>query len=90
MPTFVSRPANTAVTGAGAVGYESGSQALSGKIAALMPKATRSISSSTMRIPGSRPSSRTAISARFTVPTAAYTAATAARKMIELSRETMT
>ena len=33
MPTFVSSPAKTAVTGAGAVGYESGSQALSGKIA---------------------------------------------------------
>lgn len=40
--TFVSRPANTAVTGAGAVGYESGSQKDSGKTAALMPKARRS------------------------------------------------
>ncbi len=33
-PTLVSRPAKTAVTGAGAVGYESGSQAASGNTAA--------------------------------------------------------
>ena len=35
----MSKPANTAVTGAGAVGYESGSQNDSGNTAALMPNA---------------------------------------------------
>ena len=71
MPTLVSRPANTAVTGAGAVGYESGSQALSGNIAALIANATSSTSSRAIRVPGSSMSSRTASSAMFTVPTAA-------------------
>ncbi len=41
-PTLVSKPANTAVTGAGAVGYESGNHDDSGNTAALIPNATRS------------------------------------------------
>ena len=67
----MSSPANTAVTGAGAVGYESGSQADIGKIAALMPKAMSSSSWSTSWTPGSISGSRWASWARLTVPVVA-------------------
>ena len=70
-PTFVSRPAKTAVTGAGAVGYESGSQVESGNTAALMPNATSSTANSAVRVPAVTLSSRTASSAMFSVPVAA-------------------
>ncbi len=67
-PTLVSRPAKTAVTGAGAVGYESGSQAASGNTAALMAKTVSSIASSRVRAPSGASWSRPASWAKFTVP----------------------
>ncbi len=70
-PTFVSRPAKMAVTGVTAVGYESGSQKNSGKMAALIPKTMKKNQPSADRTPGSTASSRTDRSARFTVPVAA-------------------
>ena len=69
-PTLVSSPANTAVTGAGAVGYESGSQKDSGNTAALMPKATSSMTWSSVRVPWSRSPSLMARSAMLMVPVA--------------------
>ena len=69
-PTLVSSPANTAVTGAGAVGYESGSQNDTGKMAALMPKAISSIRCSTSCVSCGSCATRSATWAMFTVPTA--------------------
>ena len=66
-----SRPANTAVTGAGAVGYESGSQNDSGKTAALMLKASSSIRCRTrLRVSCGSSPMRSAICTTFTVPSA--------------------
>ncbi|CPU67452.1 Uncharacterised protein [Mycobacteroides abscessus] len=67
----MSRPAKTAVTGAGAVGYESGSQADRGKIAALMPNASSSRSWIASAVPGSISAYRSESWARLTVPVAA-------------------
>ena len=69
-PTFVSRPAKTAVTGAGAVGYESGSQNDSGKTAALMLKASSSMRCSTSWVDCGSSVIRSANCAMFTVPSA--------------------
>ena len=71
MPTLVSKPAKTAVTGAGAVGYESGSQACNGKIAAFTPNATKSITWISCAVPWSISDARIALCAMFTVPSAA-------------------
>ena len=72
-PTLVSRPAKMAVTGARAVGYESGSQLNSGKIAALMPNTTKnSAASARAEVVGERvPSFSATAAAMFTVPVAA-------------------
>ena len=69
-PTLVSSPANTAVTGAGAVGYESGSQVDSGKTAALMPNATRNTAKMVLRRPSGTSAIRVASCARLRVPAA--------------------
>ncbi len=89
-PTLVSRPANTAVTGAGAVGYESGSQADNGKTAALIPKATNSTANTAVRVPGLTASMRTAIWAMFSDPVAAYTKAMPNRKISDETIDTIT
>ena len=70
-PTLVSNPAKTAVIGAGAVGYESGSHADSGKTAALMPNATSRTAKMAVRVPGGMLSKRRAMSAMLRVPVAA-------------------
>ena len=67
-PTFVSSPAKIAVTGVGAVGYESGNHMNSGNNAALMPNTT-SINRLSVRLAaGSTSVSRSERSARFMVP----------------------
>ena len=67
----MSRPANTAVTATGAVGYESGNQKNSGKIAALMPNVTSSRAPRAICMPSGTSAKRTATSAMFTEPVAA-------------------
>src|SRR5690242_15340974 len=89
-PTLVNSPANTAVTGAGAVGYESGHQVDSGNTAALMPKATSRTANHAVRVPADTLSSRTATSAMFHVPEAAYTNAMPNRNTSDDTIETMT
>ncbi len=69
-PTFVSNPAKTAVTGAGAVGYESGSQNDSGKTAALMLKASSSRTCSTVWVCCGSCVIRSEIWTMLTVPSA--------------------
>jgi hypothetical protein len=71
MPTLVSSPANTAVTGAGAVGYESGSHADSGNTAALMQKVVSSSSCSRFDTSGGSSAMRPESAAMLTVPVAA-------------------
>ncbi|GAA3171116.1 hypothetical protein GCM10020255_059830 [Rhodococcus baikonurensis] len=65
------QPAKTAVIGAGAVGYESGSHAESGKTAALIPNATSRTPKMAVRVPGGMLSKRRAMSAMLRVPVAA-------------------
>ncbi len=67
-PTLVSRPANTALIGLRAVGYESGSQKNSGNTAALRPKATSSSSCSPVRRPLSSSARRWGSSAMLSDP----------------------
>ena len=69
-PTLVSRPANTAVTGAGAVGYESGSQNDSGKTAALIANASTSSRCRASCTSCGSSVIRSAMCAMFTVPSA--------------------
>jgi hypothetical protein len=70
MPTFVRRPAKTAVTGAGAVGYESGSQNESGKSAAFTLNPTRSARHRMSWMSGGRSRTRSEMRAIVTVPVA--------------------
>ena len=74
-PTLVSRPANTAVTGVRAVGYESGNQKNSGKIAALMPNTMKRNRDKAVWTPSGSSPILPARSAMFMVPVAAYTQA---------------
>ena len=71
MPTLVSRPANTAVTGAGALGYESGSHSDIGKTAAFTPNATSSNACRTATMPSGSAANLPDRSAMLTVPVAA-------------------
>lgn len=70
MPTLVSSPAKSAVAGAGAVGYESGSHADIGKIAALTTKTSRSVSSTSSLTCWGSIEKRSASCASDTVPVA--------------------
>ena len=70
-PILVRSPANKAVTGVGATGYESGSQKKSGKMAALMPNTRKSIQPRPLRRPAGTSSRRAVRSAMLTVPVVA-------------------
>lgn len=62
----------------------------SGNTAALMPNATSSTANSAVRVPGATWSRRTASSAMFRVPVAAYTSAMPSRKISDETIDTMT
>lgn len=79
----MSRPANTALTELGAVGYESGSQKNNGNTAALMPKASSKSSCSPVRTPSGSAARRAGSSAMFTVPVAAKIRPTATTSTID-------
>jgi hypothetical protein len=55
-----------------------------------MPNATSSTANNAVRVPAATPSSRTASSAMFSVPVAAYTSAMPNRKTIDDTIETIT
>ena len=78
-PTLVSKPANTAVTELGEVGYESGNQKNSGNTAALIPNATSSNRFNPSRTPSGSSASLAGSSAMLTVPVAAKIRPTAKR-----------
>ncbi len=70
-PTLVSRPANTAVTGAGAVGVGVGQPRREREHRGLMPNATSSTAKIALRVPVVTSCSRSDNSAMFSVPVVA-------------------